>query len=84
MLVGKAAVELGGEFEVLKAGQLLDPDAGNFGPERAVKRGVDLDGGEVLGEIGGLMETVRAVRRVNGAAPVVMRPASRTDPDIGL
>ena len=57
----------------------VNPLGGVVGANGIIKRGVNLDGVEKLGEIRGVVKALRAPRRVDVPGPVRVRPARRAD-----
>jgi len=52
-----------------------------FGVQWMVKRGVDFDGVEKIGEIGGFVEASRPARRIDDPGPIRVGPSRRADAD---
>jgi hypothetical protein len=78
-VVGEFLPELGGEDEARIGGDKIDPVGGKIGAHGLVKGGINLNGVEEFGEIGGFVETLGATRRIHVASPVRIRPAGRAD-----
>jgi hypothetical protein len=79
LLVRESLPELGGEKKSRICSDAAKPLRGNPGLERAVKRRVDLDRIEKLGQIPGFVKAARAPRRVDDPVPVGVGPPRRTD-----
>src|SRR5258708_30422146 len=58
-----------------------DPLAAMFGVQWMVKRGVDFDGVEKIGEIGGFVEASRLARRIDDPGPIRVGPTRPADAD---
>src|SRR5882672_11203582 len=80
-LTREALVELGGEAELVMAGDPLDPAARHLGSRGPVERRVDLDGVEVVREVPQRIEALGLGDGVDLALPVRVVPARRAEPD---
>ena len=77
--MGEFLPEFCGEDKARVGRHALNPLRGVFRAQRLVKRGVDLDGVEEFRQIGGLVKSLGAARRINVASPVRIRPACGAD-----
>ena len=77
--MGEALPHLCGEEETRISRDVFDPVRGKIRAQGAIKRCVDLDRVEELREIAGFVKSVRAMRGIEDAVPVRIRPAGRAD-----
>ena len=79
--MGEVPVKFGGEFEIGIESGSLDPVSAHLGGGDPVEGVVELDGVEVLGEIGQGVELRAFWGRVNDSLPIFVRPSCRANTD---
>ena len=77
--MGEAPPKFRGKNKAAITGDEVNPLLGSLQFERLVKRSIDFDGVEKLGQIRGLMEAARPPRGINETVPVRIRPSRGAD-----
>src|SRR5882762_8759249 len=80
-VVSESLPEFGGEKEAWICEYTIDPLRGVVGAQGLVERGVDFDGVEKFGEVGGFVEGPGTGRGIDIAGPIGIGPACGTDVD---